>query len=55
MLYTGYNWRRDRVAEGAPLLREYGPKAHRGFESHRLRQDVPPNQRLVWSACREVV
>ena len=26
------------MAEGAPLLREYGPKAHRGFESHRLRQ-----------------
>jgi hypothetical protein len=26
------------VAEGAPLLREYVPKAHRGFESHRLRQ-----------------
>ncbi|MEY3970802.1 MAG: hypothetical protein RLZZ80_500, partial [Pseudomonadota bacterium] len=25
------------MAEGAPLLREYGPKAHRGFESLRLR------------------
>ena len=31
--------RRDgRVAEGAPLLREYGLKAHRGFESLSLRQ-----------------
>ena len=28
------------MAEGAPLLREYGPKAHRGFESHRLRQSL---------------
>ena len=26
------------MVEGAPLLREYGPKAHRGFESLRLRQ-----------------
>ena len=26
------------MAEGAPLLREYMPKAYRGFESHRLRQ-----------------
>jgi hypothetical protein len=26
------------VAEGAPLLREYGSKAHRGFESLPLRQ-----------------
>ena len=26
------------MAEGAPLLREYVPKAHRGFESLRLRQ-----------------
>ena len=25
------------MVEGAPLLREYGPKAHRGFESLRLR------------------
>ena len=30
--------RHDREAEGAPLLREYVPKAHRGFESHCLRQ-----------------
>ncbi len=25
------------MAEGAPLLREYGLTAHRGFESHPLR------------------
>ena len=31
------NWRGGREAEGAPLLREYGPKAHRGFESRPLR------------------
>ena len=37
---TDGNWRRDRVAEGAPLLREYVPKAHQGFESLRLRQDI---------------
>ena len=30
--------RGGRVAEGAPLLREYGLKAHRGFESLSLRQ-----------------
>ena len=30
--------RGGRVAEGAPLLREYGLKAHRGFESLPLRQ-----------------
>ena len=31
--------RRDgRVVEGAPLLRAYGSKAHRGFESLSLRQ-----------------
>ncbi len=31
--------RRDgRVVEGAPLLRVYGSKAHRGFESLSLRQ-----------------
>ena len=29
--------RGGRVAEGAPLLREYGLKAHRGFESLPLR------------------
>ena len=32
------NWRGGREAEGAPLLREYGPKAHRGFESRPLRR-----------------
>jgi hypothetical protein len=31
------------VAEGAPLLREYVPKAHRGFESLRLRQNARKN------------
>ncbi len=32
-------FRRDgRAVEGAPLLREYGSKAHRGFESLSLRQ-----------------
>jgi hypothetical protein len=31
----------DRVAEGAPLLREYaGKNLHRGFESLSLRQDM---------------
>jgi hypothetical protein len=34
---------RDRVAEGAPLLREYADvKAHRGFESLRLRHTSAP-------------
>ena len=32
--------RGGRVAEGAPLLREYGLKAHRGFESLPLRHAV---------------
>ena len=33
--------RRDgRVVEGAPLLREYGTKSHRGFESLSLRQRI---------------
>ena len=33
--------RRDgRVVEGAPLLRVYGSKAHRGFESLSLRQSI---------------
>ena len=31
------DWRDGRVAEGAPLLREYGLKTHRGFESLSLR------------------
>ncbi len=30
--------RGGRVVEGARLESEYGPKAHRGFESHPLRQ-----------------
>ena len=34
------NWRGGREAEGAPLLREYGPKAHRGFESRPLRHST---------------
>jgi hypothetical protein len=29
-----------RAVEGAPLLREYGSKAHRGFESHPIRQPL---------------
>lgn len=33
-------WRGGREAEGAPLLREYGSKAHRGFKSHPLRQNL---------------
>jgi hypothetical protein len=37
----------DRVAEGAPLLREYvGKNLHRGFESLSLRQDTPPLTRI---------
>ncbi len=28
------------MAEGAPLLREYGLIAHRGFKSHLLRHRV---------------
>ena len=32
------DWRGGRVVEGAPLLREYGTKSHRGFESLPLRQ-----------------
>ena len=31
------SWRDDRVAEGAPLLREYRSKAYQGFESLSLR------------------
>ena len=33
--------RGGREAEGAPLLREYGSKAHRGFESLPLRHYYP--------------
>jgi hypothetical protein len=45
--------RRDREAEGAPLLREYLPKANRGFESHRLRQDRLFRRFLSdkWAGC----
>src|ERR1700676_663652 len=32
--------RGGRVVEGAPLLRAYGSKAHRGFESLPLRQSA---------------
>ena len=50
--------RRDgREAEGAPLLREYGSKAHRGFESLSLRHYPPrfPPSFLEQSAHRGVV
>ena len=39
-----------RVVEGAPLLREYGLKAHRGFESLTLRQYVHCVHRIGASA-----
>lgn len=39
-------WRDGRVAEGAPLLREYGSKAHRGFKSHSLRFLLAPVAQL---------
>ena len=35
------------MVEGAPLLREYGPKAHRGFESLRLRHHPDLSHRFV--------
>ncbi|CQR27405.1 hypothetical protein THICB1_110001 [Thiomonas arsenitoxydans] len=35
------------MAEGAPLLREYVPKAHQGFESLRLRQNTNKNNNLA--------
>ena len=38
------------MAEGAPLLREYVPKAHRGFESLRLRQSSP----IYWLLARNL-
>ena len=34
------------MVEGAPLLREYGPKVHRGFESLSLRQINAPVAQL---------
>ncbi len=39
-------WRDGRVVEGAPLLREYGSKAHRGFESLSLRHEHAPVAQL---------
>src|ERR1700678_2727394 len=36
--------RGGRVVEGAPLLRAYGSKAHRGFESLPLRHRAPQFQ-----------
>ena len=47
LLYFRTIDRRDgRVVEGAPLLREYGSKAHRGFESLSLRQINAPVAQL---------
>ncbi len=40
-------WRDGRVVEGAPLLRVYGSKAHRGFESLSLRQSGMKKARSV--------
>ena len=37
ILLAPFLWRDGRVVEGAPLLREYGAKLHRGFESLSLR------------------
>ena len=34
------------MVEGAPLLRAYGPKAHRGFESLTLRHPLFINQEV---------
>ncbi len=43
------------MAEGAPLLREYGSKAHRGFESLPLRQiQKSPASRGFFVSDREV-
>ncbi len=49
-------WRGGRVAEGAPLLREYGSKAHRGFESLPLRQiqKTPQTRGFLYLAKRLV-
>ena len=44
--------RRDgREDEGAPLLREYGPKAHRGFESLSLRHKLKRTHRVLFNLC----
>ena len=40
------------MAEGAPLLREYGLKAHRGFESLSLRQ-IPKAPVGAFGICGE--
>ena len=49
-------WRGGRVAEGAPLLREYGLKAHRGFESLPLRQITQaPSRGLCYLGVRAVL
>ncbi len=40
------------MAEGAPLLREYGLIAHRGFESLPLRQLSQKNQ-IKSSVCKQ--
>ena len=48
--------RGGRVAEGAPLLREYTSKGCRGFESPLLRQNseiVRKGDRVVEGACLE--
>src|SRR5687768_2477887 len=48
-----------RVVEGAPLLRVYGSKAHRGFESltlRHIRMKKPPSRglfHLYWLRVRE--
>ena len=47
--HSGLHERRhDREAEGAPLLREYVPKAHRGFESHCLRHILKRKVRFLF-------
>lgn len=38
-VYNSAFWRRGRVVEGTPLLREHTPKGYRKFESSRLRQN----------------
>ena len=38
---SGPEERWPSLVEGAPLLREYGSKTHRGFESHPLRHSNP--------------
>ena len=38
------------MAEGAPLLREYGLKAHRGFESLSLRHNTTTEKEIDYQA-----